>query len=108
MQIKEIPARAKIITVEEDSQVVARGRLYLIENNLHTKPCGFIEDVYVKESHRGKGLGKKIILEIIDQAKKENCYKIIGCSRYQREKVHEFYKKLGFIDHGKEFRLNLE
>ena len=108
MQVQNIPATAKKITIEQDGRVIARGRIYFIENDLgHNAPAAYIEDVYVEEEYRKHGYGKQIVEALIDEARKAGCYKIIGCSRYGREKVHEFYKRFGFKDHGKEFRLDL-
>ena len=33
----------------------------------------YLEDLYIKESFRGKGLGKQLILEAIQEAKKSQC-----------------------------------
>jgi N-acetylglutamate synthase-like GNAT family acetyltransferase len=108
MQIQDIPTKAKKLTISQDGKVVARGRIYFLENDLgHNAPVGYIEDVYVEEGYRKNGYGKQIVEALIEEAKKAGCYKIIGCSRYSREKVHSFYEKMGFKDYGKEFRLDL-
>ena len=44
---------------------------------------------------------------IIEEAKNIGCYKLIACSRYSRPQIHEWYKKLGFEDYGKEFKIKL-
>lgn len=35
----------------------------------------YMDDLYVKPEYRGKGLGQKLIMSVIDKAKKENCKK---------------------------------
>lgn len=84
---------------------VGRAFLYLLWNELHDHPFGFMEDVFVDEAVRGKGYGKLLVQAIIDEARKQGCYKLIGTSRYARENVHQFYLDLGFKDYGKEFRM---
>lgn len=95
------------IIAEENGKPVGRAYLYILYNDLHKKPFGFLEDLFVDESARGKGIGKKLVYAIIEKAKENNCYKLVANSRYSREKVHYFYEKFGFKDHGKEFRINL-
>lgn len=90
----------------DDGKEVARAYLYIMRNSLHKKPFGFLEDVFVEESKRGQGYGKALIEGIIQAARFEGCYKLIATSRHSRQQVHKLYKKLGFKDHGKEFRMN--
>jgi len=93
--------------IKDSKKEVARAFLYILSNDLHEEPFGYMEDVFVAESHRGQGLGTKIVETVIKEAKILKCYKIIACSRNGREKVHNLYKKIGFAEHGKEFRINL-
>jgi GNAT superfamily N-acetyltransferase len=65
-----------------------------------------MEDVYVEKNARGKGIGKKLVQEIIRTAREMNCYKLIATSRYNRKKVHFMYEKFGFYDQGIEFRMD--
>lgn len=94
-------------TAEENGKILGRAYLYILYNDLHKEPFGFMEDVFVEEESRGRGIGTKLINGIIAEAKKENCYKLICTSRYENVKVHALYDKLGFKDHGKEFRIDL-
>ena len=47
----------------------------------------------MKENQRGKGIGKLLVNNLIEKAKKNNCDKIILSSS---EKNLKFYQKLGF------------
>ena len=94
-------------SVHSDGTEFARAYLYLMHNDLHEEPFGLMEDVFVDESQRGGGLGTKLVNEIIAAARENGCYKLIATSRDSRPKVHELYRRLGFSDHGREFRINL-
>ena len=100
-------AEAIKIEVKEAERPVGRVFLYIIKNDLHERPYGLLEDLYVEEAKRGQGIGKKLFLVALDEAKKYNCYKIIAQSRHERRAVHEFYKKNGLRDYGKNFRMDL-
>lgn len=104
----EIQSKAIKITAEEGGKTVGRAFVYLIYNDLHAEPYGYLEDVFVGESRRGQGIGEKLVKEAIATARENKCYKLVGTSRNERTGVHEFYKKLGFADYGKEFRMDLK
>jgi GNAT superfamily N-acetyltransferase len=103
---KEITGRGVKLSIEENGKEVARAFLYVLTNELHKEPFGLMEDVFVEEEFRGKGLGTMIVKALIEEAKRTGCYKLIATSRYSRENVHTLYERLGFKDHGKEFRID--
>lgn len=95
------------ISVTDNGTEVGRAYIYIMRNDLHDHPFGMMEDVYVDEAHRGTGVGSKLVKQVIELAKKANCYKLIATSRTSRPKVHELYQRLGFTQHGVEFRIDL-
>ncbi|MDP2709441.1 MAG: GNAT family N-acetyltransferase [bacterium] len=102
---KNINAQGIKFFIEDSGREVARAYLYVLLNE-HDRPFGLLEDVFVGEAYRSKGLGGELLKEIIKTAKEKNCYKLIGTSRFARPKVHEWYLRLGFKDWGKEFRMD--
>jgi GNAT superfamily N-acetyltransferase len=106
LEIEETKSKGKKIIYKEQKEL-GHVYLYLMYNDLREEPFAFVEDLFVDEEVRGKGIGKKLMNELIKIAKEEKCYKIIANSRESRNQVHKFYKKMGFLDYGKEFRMNL-
>ena len=91
-----------------DDKIIGRAFLFIIYNDLHQKPYGLLEDVFVEEEYRGKGIGKELVKRVIEKAKELGCYKLIATSRFGREIVHKFYENLGFKKWGYDFRIDLE
>ena len=60
------------------------------------RPFMVIENVIVSSGFRGKGIGKKLMIEIEDIAKRNNCYYIMFVSGAQRTDAHAFYKSIGY------------
>ena len=79
------------IVALEKGNVIGYASIHYIKKI--TRKSGIIEDVVVKENHRGKGIGKLLVNNLIEKAKKNNCDKIILSSS---EKNLKFYQKLGF------------
>jgi GNAT superfamily N-acetyltransferase len=92
---------------EKNNKEIGRGFLFILNNSLHKDPFGFIEDVFIHESHRGHGLGTQIILASIEEAKSAGCYKIICNAKSNNLQAHKLYNKLGFEIKGYKFRINL-
>jgi GNAT superfamily N-acetyltransferase len=105
---KTVDAKGIRISVVDNGVEVGRAYLYLMTNDLHDRPFGLMEDVFVDESCRGKGVGSELVRQLIAQAQEANCYKLIATSRVSRPKVHELYQKLGFNQHGVEFRIDFK
>lgn len=96
------------ITAVENGQEIGRAWLYVLSNDLHTEPFGLLEDVFVTEDQRGKGLGTKLVQAVIEESKKIGCYKLVATVRSSRGITCSWYEKFGFENYGAEFRMNLK
>ena len=92
----------------ENGREIAHAYLYCITNDGRAEPYGLLEDVFVDESMRGKGVGTALVRHVIAEARSRGCCKLIGTSRYARQAVHAWYEKIGFKDYGKEFRMDFD
>jgi GNAT superfamily N-acetyltransferase len=107
IQKKEISASGVKLFAVHEGKEVGRAYLYVMRNDLHERPFGFMEDVFVEEEFRKHGIGTDLVNELVAEAKRRGCYKIVATSRHERPKVHDLYVKLGWKDHGREFRIDL-
>ncbi|MEO9893834.1 GNAT family N-acetyltransferase [Aurantibacter sp.] len=57
---------------------------------------GMIEDVVVSANYRGKGLGRKLMEKLLEEAEKMNLNEIILFSGHHRTAAISLYKSLGF------------
>lgn len=67
-----------------------------------------IEDVVVKTSRQGDGIGRQMMMFAVARAKQLKCCKIMLSSGIKPERAHAFYEHLGFHKHGFSFLLPLE
>jgi len=93
--------------VVKGGKEVARAFLYVMKNDLKKEPFGLLEDLFVAEQLRGQGVGTELLNNVIAEAKKLGCYKLVATSRYERESVHKMYEKAGFENFGIEFKMYL-
>jgi len=87
----------KIFVAILEDKVVASTTLIIEQKFIHDGGLvGHIEDVVVSKEYQGKGIGKELILQVLDYAKKNNCYKtILDCN----DDVKLFYERIGFKRH---------
>jgi GNAT superfamily N-acetyltransferase len=74
------------------------------------KPGIFLEDLFVEPEHRGKGLGKALLLELVKLARDRNCGRVEWNVLDWNEPSIEFYKSLGAkpMDEWRTFRLDAQ
>ncbi len=87
-----------LIVAEMDGQVV--GTLQII----FTASISFqggkratVESVRVDEKHRGKGIGREMMLWAIERAKQKGCIFLQLTTNADRREAHRFYENLGFV-----------
>jgi len=63
----------------------------------------FLEDLFVRQTFRGQGIGRALLQEIAGIAKRENCYGVRWEVLDWNKPAIDFYKKLGatFLDQWK-------
>ena len=75
-----------------DNKIIAYGSI-IIENKIRGEVAGHIEDIVVDTEVRGKMIGVKLINELIEIGKKNNCYRI---TLFCKENLINFYSRSGF------------
>jgi len=87
-----------VVLVAKDGGSVFGSVLGVICHDLagNCNPFMVVDNVIVKSSVRGKGIGR-ILMEMIEEtAKKRMCNYIMLVSRSDREEAHRFYESIGY------------
>lgn len=58
---------------------------------------GMIEDVVVAADQRGKGIGRKLMLKLLDEANVQKLDEVLLFTGHHREPAINLYKSLGFV-----------
>jgi GNAT superfamily N-acetyltransferase len=74
------------------------------------RPGLYIEDIYVKAEHRGKGFGRELLLYLARLARDKKCGRMEWAVLTWNEPAINFYKKMGAVsmDEWRIFRLSGE
>jgi GNAT superfamily N-acetyltransferase len=95
-------------TEADPGTVVGTFALLVMDNFAHRgAPSAIVEDVCVDASTRGQGIGRAMMAFAMDLARQNGCYKLVLSSNGARTRAHDFYRSLGFAQHGVSFHVDL-
>ena len=57
--------------------------------------------IYVQQDFQGQGIGKQLLIALVERAKKDGFHTMIAGIDADNEKSYAFHKKLGFVEVGK-------
>ena len=108
---KEIDADAnnELIVAELDGKDIGTLQLTFTPSLSYrgSKRCT-VESVRVDTSLRGKGIGREMMLWVIERAKEKGCISMQLTSHKNREDAHRFYEQLGFAKSHVGMKLSLK
>lgn len=98
----------QVVLGEVDSEVVATMQVTFIPGIMRRGMTrALLENIHVRQSQRGKGIGSAMIRHAIDLACKRGCGLVQLTSNKQRTEAHRFYGRLGFEATHEGFKLYL-
>jgi phosphinothricin acetyltransferase len=87
--------KCKSVIIKDEKKIIGFGSLVL-----HIVPCrgyvGTIEDVVIDERYRGQGLGKKLVIQLLEIGKQKKIKTINLTSNPKRLAARKLYESLGF------------
>jgi aminoglycoside 6'-N-acetyltransferase I len=74
-----------------------------------TRPVGFVEGWFVRESFRKQGIGRKLMRAAEEWARSQRCIEMASDALIENQGSHAAHKALGFevVDHCVHFRKGL-
>jgi ribosomal protein S18 acetylase RimI-like enzyme len=75
---------------------------------MHPRPCGLVDELIVSRSHRGLGIGKQMLLAVIQKCRELECCEIEVSTEKSNKKAREFYQRCGFEEEAVLLEMDLE
>lgn len=74
------------------------------------RPTVFVESMYVKESHRRRGVARAMLQRLLDDARHAGCFKVqlLTHKRHRSDGAHDLYRAMGFVAEAEGFRRYLD
>jgi GNAT superfamily N-acetyltransferase len=86
---------AEAVLAEEDGRAVGFALFFHNYSTFLAQPGLYLEDLYVHESHRGRGVGKALLVHLAKIAVERNCGRLEWAVLDWNVDAIGFYKKLG-------------
>ncbi len=99
-----------IYVAEVGAEVVGTTSLLLMPHLTYAcHPTAFIEPMVVAQAHRRRGIGRKLMERVLDDARQAGVRKVqlLSHKRHADDGAHDFYRVLGFTAEAEGFRLYL-
>lgn len=88
-----------IFVAEKGHEIVGYIAIHWLFYAILPGPEGYISELFVSEKERGRGIGSLLIEEVIKQAKRKGCYRLMLANNRNRLSYEKgFYKKNGFLE----------
>jgi len=93
----------RAMIAEWDGQAAGYALFFGFYSTWEGRPGLFLEDLFVRQAFRGKGIGKALIAKVAEIARRENCYGVRWEVLDWNQPAIDFYKTLGatFLDQWK-------
>ena len=100
----------RALIAEWDGQAAGYALFFGFYSTWEGRPGLFLEDLFVREAFRGKGIGKVLLANVAGTAQRENCYGVRWEVLDWNQPAIDFYKRLGasFLDQWKSVLLTGE
>jgi GNAT superfamily N-acetyltransferase len=93
----------RALIAEWDGQAAGYALFFGSYSTWEGRPGLFLEDLFVRQTFRGKGIGTALLANVAGIAKRENCYGVRWEVLDWNQPAIDFYKRLGatFLDQWK-------
>ncbi len=88
-------AVAEAVIAQWQGQAVGFALFFRNFSTFVGRPGLYLEDIYVRESHRGKGIGKALLLHLVDIARRRNYGRMEWSVLDWNQPAIDFYRSLG-------------
>jgi L-amino acid N-acyltransferase len=89
-----------VLVAEKNGGLVAYGS-YGIFRAWEAYKFSVEHSIYVQQDFQGQGIGKQLLIALVDRAKKDGYHTMIAGIDADNQKSYAFHKKLGFAEVGK-------
>jgi GNAT superfamily N-acetyltransferase len=86
---------AKVLLVERSGQAIGFALYYFRYSSFAAQPSIWLDDLYLEPDARGQGIGKALMVELAQQARRHSCSHIGWTASKKNDRGIGFYQALG-------------
>lgn len=92
-----VKRQAEVIIAEEEGRALGFALYFHNFSTFKGRACLYLEDIFVKEEHRGRGIGKMLFKRLAQIAVERGCERFDWAVLDWNKPSIEFYKSLGAL-----------
>ncbi len=89
------PPMAEAFLAVLDGKAIGFATVYFTYSTFLAKPTLFLEDIFVLEEHRKRGIGSKLFSFCVQEAKRRGCGRMEWTALDWNVGAHSFYERMG-------------
>ena len=89
-------SRARIYVARQDGKVVAMAALHFTTSTAEGGKVAGLEDCIVHPDHRRRGLGRALLVYVLEQARAEGALRVMLLTDGDNTRAQALYRQLGF------------
>lgn len=89
------PARVEVLLADWEGRPAAFALFYHNFSTFTGRRGLYLEDLFVKPEFRGKGIGKRLLLELVELARERKCARMEWVALDWNQPAIDFYEQLG-------------
>ena len=97
---------SELLVAESNQEIIGLIHQIFFLDPVHAGLNSYITSLFVKESHRKKGIGSQLLQKAIESAKKKGVIEVHVDTEENNVRAMEFYQKSGFKKVGVVFEYN--
>ena len=88
----------ELVVAELDGETVGFIDQWIIHDFTHGAKLSYIQNLYITPKHRRKGIGSRLLEEIIRSAEKKGVLEIHVVTEFENKPAINLYRKHGFVE----------
>jgi ribosomal protein S18 acetylase RimI-like enzyme len=88
----------ELVVAELDGETVGFIDQWIIHDFAHGAKLSYIQNLYITSKHRSKGIGSKLLDEIIRSAENKGVLEIHVVTEFENKPAINVYRKHGFVE----------
>jgi GNAT superfamily N-acetyltransferase len=89
---------ARFLVARSADHVVGFANFTTRRTIIHLSESGLIDELVVSREYRGKGVGKRLVSEVVDKCRELGCCELEVSTMVSNKNAREFYRGCGFAE----------
>ena len=86
-----------LLVADVEGEIVGFIDHWVIHDFVHGAKMGYVQNLYVAPNYRRRGVGSRLLQEIIERAKAKGVLEVHVSTEFENKPAIELYKKQGFL-----------